>query len=339
MSIQVTNEGIDVSVVDDREQWNRCVERSPHATPFHHWAALDVLADHAGATLYPLVGYKGQEPVGILPLFELKKGPLSAVFSPPPDLWVPYLGPALCNFQKLKRRKVERRHRRFVEGCLDLIESECSPRYTLLRTATRYPDVRPFEWNDYEITPRHTYVVDISVDQETLLSQFSSDARSNIRTVRDADCVVEEGGVADIKRTIEQVQARHDAQGETYLLEPSVVVDLYEQLPDGYVRPYACRVDGEFAAGMVTLEDDSTIYRWQGGAKPDVDLPVNDYIDWTIIGEASERGRTNYDLVGANNPRLCGYKAKFDPDLASYYSVQKGTRSMNVVSEVYKRFR
>jgi hypothetical protein len=339
MSTQITRDGIEVRIEDDVEQWNRCVERSPHATPFHHRAALDVLADHAGATLYPLVGYKGQEPVGVLPLFELSKGPLSTVFSPPPDLWVPYLGPALCNFRKLKRRKAERRHRRFVEGCLDLVEAECRPRFSLVRTVTRYPDVRPFEWNDFEISPRHTYVVDLSKDAETLLSEFSSDARSNVRTARDADCVVEEGGPADIERTIEQVQARHDAQGETYLLEPSVVLDLHERLPEGYVRPYACRVDGEFAAGMVVMDAGDTVYRWQGGAKPDVDLPVNDYLDWTIIQEASERGRTRYDLVGANKPRLCSYKAKFNPELATYYEVQRGSRSMNVVSEVYKRIR
>lgn len=339
MSTQVTRKGIDVRIERDTDQWNRCVERSPHATPFHHWAALDVLAEHAGASMYPLVGYKGQEPVGILPLFEISKGPLSTVFSPPPDLWVPYLGPALCNFEKLKRRKVERRHRRFVEASLDLVWSECRPRFTLFRTGTRYPDVRPFEWNDFEITPRHTYVVDLSMDRETLRSEFSSDARSNIRSAQGADCVVEEGGPRDIERIIEQVAARHEAQGETYLLEPSVVVDLYESLPDGHVRPYACRIDGEFVAGMVTVEAGDTIYRWQGGAKPDVDLPVNDYVDWTIIREAGERGRTRYDLVGANNPRLCNYKAKFGPELATYYSVQRGSRSMNVVSEVYKRIR
>ena len=339
MSMQVTRNGIEVRIERDEERWNRCVERSPHATPFHHRAALDVLAEHANATLYPLIGYKGQEPVGILPLFEIKKGPLSAVFSPPPDLWVPYLGPALCNFQKLKRRKVERRHRRFVDASLELIESECSPRYTLVRSGTRYLDVRPFEWNDFEITPRHTYVVDITPDREELLGGFSSDARSNIRSGEEADCVIEEGGPEAIERTIEQVAARHEHQDETYLVEPEFVVDLYERLPEGAVRPYACRIDGEFVAGMVALEDDQTIYRWQGGAKPDVDLPVNDMIDWRIIQDAKERGRTRYDLVGANNPRLCKYKAKFDPELATYHSIQKGTRSMNVVSEVYKRFR
>lgn len=339
MSITVTREGIEVQIDRDQDRWNRYVERSPHATPFHHRAALDVLAEHAGATCYPLVGYKGQEAVGVFPVFEISKGPLSTVFSPPPDLWIPYLGPALCNFGKLKRRKAERRHRRFVDGCLEFVESTCNPRFTLFRTATRYADVRPFEWNDFEITPRHTYVLDITVDEETMLAGFSSDARQNIRRGEDAPCVVEEGGPADVEAIVEQVAARHDEQDETFLLSPATVVDLYERLPDGVVRPYVCRIDGEFVAGMVTLEDDSTIYRWQGGAKPDVDLPVNDLLDWHIIRDASDRGLRSYDLVGANNRRLCGYKAKFGPDLATYYSVQKGTRSMNVVSEVYRRLR
>jgi len=55
--------------------------------------------------------------------------------------------------------------------------------------------------------------------------------------------------------------------------------------------------------------------------------------------DAIERGREEYDLVGANNQRLCGYKAKFAPDLRTYYSIQDGTRSMNLVSGLYKQFR
>lgn len=339
MSTQITRKGIEVRIERDTDYWNRCVERSPHANPFHHRQALDVLAKHAGARLYPLVGYKGQEPVGIFPLFEITRGPISTVFSPPPDLWVPYLGPALCNFEKLKRRKVERRHRRFVDASLDLIESETNPRYTLLRTGTRYSDIRPFEWNDFEITPRHTYVLDIAKNSDTLLAQFSGDARSNIRAGESAAVTIEPGGLSDIDPIIEQVQERHDQQGETYLVEPTFIRDLFENLPAGCVSPYVCRVDDEFVGGMIVLEDDETIFRWQGGAKPDVDLPINDLLDWQIIQDAKKRGRSRYDMVGANNPRLCGYKAKFSPHLETYHSIQRGTRSMNVVSEVYKRFR
>ncbi|MFC7115375.1 hypothetical protein ACFQH2_11060 [Natronoarchaeum sp. GCM10025703] len=69
---------------DDRERWNRHVDQSPQSTPFHRYEALEVLADASGTELYPMVGYKGQEPVGLLPVFVLSKGPVAAAFSPPP---------------------------------------------------------------------------------------------------------------------------------------------------------------------------------------------------------------------------------------------------------------
>lgn len=340
MSATIEKKGITVERADgdELERWNDHVERSPHACAFHRLEALEVQADHAGAELHPLVGRKGQEPVGVLPIFEISKGGMSAAFSPPPNLWVPHLGPALLNFRKLKRRKAERRHRRFIDGCLDWLDREFDPKYTHVRTHSAYGDVRPFEWNEFAVRPRHTYVVDLTPGEEDVKMSFSGDARSNVRTDDDR-YAIREGGVDAIERIITQVKRRHEAQGEPYKVEPRFVADLYDRLPDGCVRPYVCTVDGEFASGMVALEDDDAIYRWQGGAKPDVDLPVNDLVDWRIMRDAMDRGVERYDLVGANEERLCGYKAKFDPDLRTYHSVETGTRMMNLLSDVYKRFR
>jgi hypothetical protein len=332
---------VEVTTADelDADRWDRLVAQSPAGTPFHRRAAVDVLAEHANADLHALVGYKGQEPVGVFPVFEKSKGPVSTAFSPPPDLKVSYLGPAPCNLAKLKARKRERRHRRFVEGCLDYLEREVGPRYVHVRVDPDYPDPRPFDWNDFEVTPRYTYVVDLDRDEDDLFAAFSSDARQNVRAADDAAVEVSEGGRAVVDRILDQVAARHREQDKTYLVTPEFVGDLYDRLPDGVVRPYAVRVDGEFAGGMVTLESEDTVYRWQGGAKPDADLPVNDALDWRIMSDAVERGKTGYDLVGANNPRLCRYKAKFAPDLRVYHSFQRGTRGMNVASKVYSRIR
>lgn len=331
---------IEVYGPTDRDRWNGLVEQSPHGTPFHRYETLEVLAEHSAAELHPLVGYVGQEPIGLLPVFSMYKGPVAAAFSPPPELKVSYLGPALLNFSKLKRRKAERRHSRFVENCIDLIDSELNPRYTLVRTAPWYDDPRPFVWNDFDVEQAYTYVVDLSVGTDGLFEQFSGDARRNIRNgTDDVDVVIREGSGPTARKIISQVKDRHDEQDESYRLLPETVVELYEQLPDGIVRPYACTVDGEFAGGVVTLEDDETIYRWQGGAKPDTDVPINDRLDWQIMRDAMDRGVEYYDLVGANNRRLCGYKAKFAPDLQTYYSIQDGTRSMNFVSGLYKQLR
>lgn len=332
---------VEVSIADrdDLEKWNSYVDRSPQGNTFHYDESLRTIADHSGTELHRLIGYKGQEVVGLFPIFERNVMSQSAAFSPPPNLLIPYLGPALCNIEKLKQRKAERRHGRFVRGCFELVFEKLNPRYVSLRTDGRYTDLRPIKWTGFDVTPEYTYTVDLTIGAEDLLSNFSSDARSNIRGGADVSYTVEEGETEAIRRIITQIIERHEAQDLFYGVTPAFVTELYRALPEGRLRPYTIAVDGEFVGGMVTLEDEDTIYRWQGGAKHDADVPANDLLDWEIITDAIDRGLETYDLVGASNPRLNGYKAKFSPDLRSFHSAERANPAMKLAAKVYKRLR
>ena len=332
---------IEITTIDDEEEWNRYVERSDGTTPLHRYAALDVQAEYADATLYRFAGFKGQEAVGLFPVFEIRKGPVSTAFSPPPDIRVPYLGPAVLNVDKLKRRKRDRRVKRFLEGCLDRVEAEIGPKYAHFRTDGRFEDVRPFGWNDHDVSPEYTYLVDLTPGEETVKERFSSDARSNIRDGDDAAFTIEEGGQQAIERIVEQVRNRYDAQNVSFHLPTAFVVDLFERLQAGCIRPYALRVDGEFVGGILAIDDGSRVYRWQGGVRPDAETAVapNDLLDWQVMRDAMARGRSGYDLVGADSPRINRYKAKFGPDLETYYSVEQGTPVMNTMAHLYRKFR
>lgn len=333
MSIEIR----DARREDELEAVSRYVEQSPHGTPFHRPEALAVLADHAGGEYHVLVGYKGQEPVGVFPVVEIKKAGVSTVFSPPPGLLVTFLGPALLNFEKLKQRKAERRHERFIEGCLAWLDDELNPRYTHVRTPPGYEDLRPYHWNGFSVEPFYTYCVDLDADPDDLIMSFSSDARKNIRDAATDRYEIREGGVDAVGRIFERIRDRYEEQDESYPLTREFVTDLYRGLPDGSVRPYECYVDSEFAGGILALEDDRTLYRWQGGARFDLDLAVNDLLDWHLIEEGMARDRDRYDLVGANTRRLNDYKAKFAPELTTYYSVEGGTPAMRLLASLYKR--
>ncbi|WP_266075708.1 lipid II:glycine glycyltransferase FemX [Haladaptatus caseinilyticus] len=326
---------IEITEVEDENEWNQHVDRAEHTTPFHRYEALSHLARTADADKRLLVGYKGQEPVGLFPIFEATKGPFRMVYSPPPHLEVYYLGPVLLNFEKLKQRKAERRHRTFIEQCLDWIDERIAPDYIDVRTVDRHTDLRPFSWEGFDVSPSYTYLVDLESDD--LLMQFSRDARSNIRDRDDVDCTIRDGDTDALETIIGQVQQRHDDQGKEYRIDPAFVVELSELLPEGCVRPYVCEHDGEIVGGIVTLEYGDTIYRWQGGVKHDVGFSVNDLLDWQIMQDAQSRGRSRYDLVGANLPRLCRYKSKFGPEPAAYYTAQRKTTRMKAVTGVYRR--
>ncbi|QLG29592.1 GNAT family N-acetyltransferase (plasmid) [Halorarum halophilum] len=329
---------IEIRTTDD-DQWNDIVDDSPQTTPFHRAEALDVIAEHSGADLYRLVGYKGQEPVGVFPVFSISKGPISGAFSPPPNLKVHYLGPALLNFEKLKRRKRDKRNQRFVDGVIEWVDEEVSPRYWNLRTPIGYGDARPFTWNEFDASPRYTYVVDLTRDEDELLSRFSSDARRNITGEYDVDFEVTEGGLDAIDSIIARTRERHEEQGESYPVTAEFVRDLHDRLPTGTIRPYVCRVEGEFAGGAIDLESDGRAGAWIGGAKADAPVPVNDLLEWRIATDARDRGCSAFDLVGANHERIYSYKAKFAPDLVPYFSIERGSTAMTFAAQMYKNLR
>ncbi len=329
---------IRVATDEDRDRWNGYVERASQATLCHELAALEAMARHSDTTLYPLIGFVGQEPIGLFPVFERQIGPLSTVFSPPPHIRVPYLGPTFLNLEKLKQRKRERRRERFLAGCLAWIDDRLAPRYGHIRTTTAFPDTRPFDWHGYAVSPEYTYVVDLARSEQDLLESFSSDARRNVRNTANSAYDIEIGGRDGLSRIYHQVRTRYESQGIGFDVPESFVLDLAAHSTSGAVRPYALSVDGEFVGGIIALEHGDTIGRWLGGVRTDadVDVPTNDLLDWAVMTDGRERGCRRYDLIGADTPRINRYKAKFNPALERYHSLECGSLGMRTAAGLYQ---
>ena len=179
------------------------------------------------------MGYKGQEPVGVFPLFEISKGPVKTVFSPLPGRGIPHLGPVLFNHQQLKQRRFEKRNLSFVEGCLEWVEENIGPKYFHAVTQPGYDDVRPFQWNDFDVTPKYTDDIDLSVGESALLEGFTRDARKSIQNSPEDAYVIEERGIEGIDYVLERINSRYEEGGGGLFLEPQFITDLYDTLPDG----------------------------------------------------------------------------------------------------------
>lgn len=328
---------IEIRPLDDPDQWNDLVKRSNQSTAFHLAEALSVLADESNTTLDLLVGYKGEEPCGIFPAFSKQVGPFSVVFSPPPNLKVSYLGPSLITPAGMKQRRRELRHSRFIDAAVEWLRDERGYVFATGRTAPGYNDVRPFLWNEFEATPRYTYVVDITRDPDDLLAAFSTDARRNVTADYDIDFTIEKGGPDEIQTILTNVDARHAEQNEPFPIDGAFVTRLYEALPDGVVRPIVCRTNGQFVGGQVVLELGTQSIAWFGIADYDIDLPVTDLLDWDYITTAPERGVETYDLAGANKRRLSRYKSKFASELVPYYQIDDGNTASRIAATLYNK--
>lgn len=318
----------------DAERWNRVVDRSDQSSPFHYYEALELLEEYSGTELHALMGFKGQQPIGVLPVFERTMGPLTLALSPPDGLEVFYLGLALVNPPELKQRKAERRNRAFVEAAVEWLDRALAPDLTHIRTVDGYTDVRPLKNEGFDVTPYYTYVVDLDRDEEDVLMGFSGDARSNVRDAEetDVDYEITLGDADACTRIIERVGDRLDDLDVQYDLLPAFAHDLYERLPDGTVRPYECYVEDEAVGGILVLELGDTAYGWQGGTKYRGELAINDVLDWHIMRDAMDRGMKRYDLYGANLGRTSDYKSKFGPEAVPNYSAMRRSTRAKLLS-------
>ena len=335
---------------------------------FHLPEALEVVDRHADAEMKLFGGFKGQQPIALLPAFVQRKSVGTAVTSPPPGLGIPRLGPILMPTSP-KRRKQEKINQEFTESVLERVGTDLgldrrladagveSPvaekvlntlnvdsRLTLFRMVcnTAYGDPRPYSWTDLQVEPNFTYFLDLDGrDAQAVRKSFSKSLRREIRDAEELDVTIEAEGLEGARDVYRATERRYAEQDEPFTQSWSYVRDLFEALGER-ARTYVARDDdGEYLSGITVLYSNDAAYFWQGGAKAIYEgTAVNSLIHWRLIEDIIEEppveSVTQYDLMGANTERLCRYKAKFGADLVPYYVVESSGTTMNVAKRAYQ---
>jgi len=320
------------------EEWADALPSSGFE-PFHHQDALATLADHTAGELRLYGGFKGQQPVALLPAMIQERSIGSAILSPPPGRGVPRLGPVLDPASP-KQRKREKVNAEFAELLLDEVEAD--GRTTLFRMCCNasYLDPRPYVWSDLELDTAFTYRLETEGhDPEEIERGFSKSLRREIGDARDLDVRVEREGLDGAESIYEATRERYEEQDRPFRLDWPYVRDLFEALDDR-ARAYVARSpEGEFLTGITALYSNDAAYFWQGGARATHEgTAVNSLVHWHIVEDLageSPRGATTYDLMGANTERLCRYKSKFGAELVPYYVVESGGKGMDVAKKAY----
>lgn len=307
---------------------------------FHTAPALEAVDAHTDGELQLYGGFKGEQPVALLPVFVDRKAVGRVVTSPPPSMGIPRLGPLLLA-NSPKQRKRETVNHGFTAEILD--DLSVGARLTLFRVVCprAYADPRPFQWNQLEVTPEFTYVLDLDdVTDDTVMDPFSRSLRNEMRRGEETDVTVGIEGRGAAKRVWESVATHFEDQGMHPPIEWPFVRDLLEALPEHH-RVYVAREpDGSFSSGIIVLYSDDTAYYWLGGITTTYDgVSVNSLLHRTVIEDIVEEPQlesiTRYDLVGANTERLCQYKGKFSGDLVPYYVVESAGPEMSLAKGAY----
>lgn len=315
-----------IRILEDKDStlWNNIVDSSPQGTIFHRWEWLRIAERHTRSRLFPLIGLEGDEPVGLFPLFYLRRWLLSMVFSPPFGCAIPALGPLIINYDKFKPHKLEHIYQEFQQQVDDFINSRLHPNYISIVTSPGLLDIRPFMWSGYQVTPAYTYKIDLTLGEEGVWDGFKKKLRSDIKRVENKGLIVREGTAQEVSYLYHSLQKRYQAQNRGLLLSREYLDDLFREFGSKNLKLFTALYNDQTVGAILLITYKETTSVWLGVSKSEVaGLPTNDLIQWEAIKWAIQNGGKAFELIGAGNPRLCEFKSKYSPHLEVHFTIKK----------------
>ena len=331
---------IEVRIAGDEElkKWDSLVETSPYGTIFHTHNWLTIVEKHTNSKLYPLIGVRGEEVIGVFPIFYKKKGSLKMVFSPPPKVGIPYMGPVLLGYDKLKHEKKESLITDFYTGIDRFVHDEFKPHYISFKLPPGLIDCRPFKWLEYEAEPVYNYILDISIGLSNIESNFTQEARKNIKKAEKSEINVEVGSKKELQILYNMLYDRYADQERMLPISENYLLDIYNRFSPDNLKVFTLVYQDNIIGGVIKLCYKDEILDWIGQSKTTV-KGANDFLHWEIIKWAVENGYRYYNILGANTPSISRFKSKFNPSLSVNFSVKKTTISGTVAEKLYTKLR
>ena len=327
-------------ICKNSQEWDKALEKCPHATVYHDWKFLKIMEKHSEhsllgrktkATLYPLICVEGEEPIGLFPLFYYKTPFLRYVFSPPLKIAATYLGPILLNYDQLPQQKRENHALELHRVAEQFIATELKANFIKIRTSPHMPDSRPFIWDGYKVSTLYNYEIDLKGGTAPLWKTFEKTLRHTITKTQQTGMTLEEGTKEDLETLFDRLSGRYAGQGLAIDTTLPFLQELLEKMPEN-VRLFVIKQDEKYMAGVILLTYRNTVHTWIGMSRTHIrGIYPNDLLMWKTLEWAYKKGYTSYELTWANTYSLCRYKSKYNPNIVPYFSCEKYSPAVSMM--------
>jgi len=318
----------------DRELWDNLVHASPQGTIFHTWKWMDIVRKYSKSTFYPIIGYNGTVPIGVYPLFAQKIFGMLCVFSPPPSMGIPYLGPAIADYDKYKQSKRESISKGFQQSIDKFIFSTLKAKYSLLLLGPAV-DPRQYIWTGYKLEPYFDFFIDLRPGTESIWKDFDKDARDHIKKVASQNLLeprsieITDGSRNDLSGLFEALVRRYQEQHRKVTVPKEYLLDIYDAFYPDNIRMFTVKYKGQNINGILAITFRSTISFWIGAPKPEIkEISSNEINHWEAIKWACEHNFSLYEEFGAGTERLSRSKSKYNPQLRTRFKAEKYSSSI-----------
>ncbi|MDV2482150.1 GNAT family N-acetyltransferase [Methanoculleus sp. Wushi-C6] len=308
-------------LIDDRERWDTFVDESASGRLFHKWDFLKITERHTGFRFLPYGIFKGNELIGICPLFQKQMHGINLLLSPPPlQSVIPYLGFLMGRrYDTAKQSKKESMLAIITED----LESEfaaLAPNYLAITQVPGFIDVRQFLGEGYETRIHFSYLIDLMPPIQEIWDGFSSNLRTKLRKVEKNGYRLEKS--TDISIFYSSVAERFsDPDMNIPMINRAYFEDLFRAYPDELGLYYLYDAEGT-VTGVQATQEYKVFTLWMGAPKMTA-MPGNEFLQWLLLQQAKERGYRQMENVGANNENLNLFKSKFNPSLTLFLELSR----------------
>lgn len=312
-----------VSGIDDSQRWNEFVDRSPYGTVFHKWDFLKMISKHTGYIMLPYGVFDDEDLVCIFPAFIKRTYGVNVIFSPPPRTGIPYMGLVLSSeYDNLTQTGKEVRLGEITKGITEKLE-EFSPIYVAIQLIPAFNDVREFKWNGYSVEPLYTYYIPDDISLDEILEGFSRSTKRLVKAIKKNKYNMKMIESSDLTQFYDYLSRRYEEQNLKLPIENvEYLEDLLRLYPDNIKLFYVLNEKDKIIGSNLVIIYNKKVISWLGTPKPDVDLPVNEFIFWELI-KLSKNTDSMFEIGGADTRHLCSFKSRFNPSLETNYRVSK----------------
>jgi len=300
-----------IELIEEKNIWDDFVDKNSYAALPHKWDFLKITEKHSSYKLHPYGFYRGDELLGVYPLFIKRIMGLKMISSPPLGIGTLYLGYLVSKeYDRLRQSKKELLLNSFL-GEMETEMKRHSPDYVQVCTVPNFLDMRFFKWNNYSVRSIYTYVVDLNKPSEDIWDNLHKDLK---RCIRLADSSGLEIRVSDdISMLHKRQEKRYREKAADFSLDAEYLNELIRVFPDNIKIYYVYNDKGEVISGMASQEYNKRFMAWIGVAR--AEEHANEFLIWKLMEQAKSEGLNKFEIAGADDRGLNMFKSRFSPSL------------------------
>lgn len=322
MSVPISTSSAPIRVVpvDGREElWARLLAESPGANPYHELAVRALVLKTFGHRSHYLMALRGDDAVGLLPLFEMR----SLIF-----------GRVLVSLPFMSRGGVVPADDPEVVGALLQAAAELGAKLAVDRVEVRQGSELTIDgWTCRDHKAKMTVLVEESPD--VLLAGLSSRLRGKIRKAERSGASIEIGG-AELLSDFYEVFAKNMRDLGTPVYSRALFDNFLKTFPDR-ARVLLVRHEGRPAAGAIGLTiGDALELPWICSDYALSQFNLNEFLYWQTIAAAAEDPSCRRLELGRSTIDSGPYRFKLQwkPEIEQVYWYLRSIGSNEIKTDV-----